>query len=291
MPSIRTLPAGDTGRQGRVPPKPREPPGFESASDEASESLFRIVRGGSVPALGKKIPVSAVGGIQDSGVLVRDSMQQQVPDTAVFDKRFATRAQAERYRDRYKTGRRARMDRLEHTALRALLDGIGRLSVALDLPSGVGRFSPVLAEVADRVILADSSAAMLEVAREDALHPNLEYLQTDALDVRLPDRSVDLVFCHRLLNHIPSAPARARVLREVARVTRRYVVLSYYAPSFRGRLRMAIRRVLGTAQPHERPTTMREFVDAMSAAKLRLWRREILRRFPLAAMFLLFERV
>ena len=183
------------------------------------------------------------------------------------------------------------MDGLEHAALRALLDGIGPLSVALDLPSGVGRFSPVLAELADRVILADSSAAMLEVAREEVVHPNVNYLETDALDVDLPDRSVDMVFCHRLLNHIPSVCARAQILSELARVAQRYVVLSYCAPSFRGRWRMAVRRVLGAAQPHERLTTMREFVDAMSAARLQLRRQEVLRRFPLAAMFLLFERV
>ena len=51
MPSIRTLLAGDTGRQGRVPLKPLEPPGFESAMEEASESLFRIVRGGRTTTL------------------------------------------------------------------------------------------------------------------------------------------------------------------------------------------------------------------------------------------------
>jgi len=183
------------------------------------------------------------------------------------------------------------MDRLERTALRELLSGIGRLSIALDLPSGVGRFSPVLAEVADRVILADSSPAMLELAREEVTYPNAEYLETDALCIGLPDGSVDLVFSHRFLNHIPSVPARARILSELARVARRYVALSYYAPSFRGRWRGAVRRVLGAGDPYERPTTMREFVDAMSAAELRLQRRKVLRRFPLAAMFLLFERV
>lgn len=237
------------------------------------------------------MPVSVTGGTQNSGALMHDSMTGQVIDTGAFDERFATRAQAERYRDRYKTGRRAWMDQLEHAALRELLDGVGRLSVALDLPSGVGRFSPVLAEVADHVILADSSAAMLEVAREEVPDLNAEYLETDALGIELPDGSVDLVFSHRFLNHIQSAPARAQILSELARVARRYVILSYYAPSFRGRWRMAIRRVLGAGEPHERPTTMREFVDAMSAAELRLRRRKVLRRFPLAAMFLLFERV
>jgi ubiquinone/menaquinone biosynthesis C-methylase UbiE len=61
-----------------------------------------------------------------------------------------------------------------------MLAGMAHLESALDLPCGTGRLSHVFREVARRVILADSSQVMLEVARED--HPNLDanYLLTSA---------------------------------------------------------------------------------------------------------------
>ena len=88
-------------------------------------------------------------------------MNPSPTDTDAFHARFLTRAQALQYRDRYITGRRARIDRMEREALRRLLAGIGPLAAALDLPSGSGRLSPVLAEFAGRVVLADASPEML----------------------------------------------------------------------------------------------------------------------------------
>jgi len=215
-----------------------------------------------------------------------DTMQ----DPGAFDQRFSNRAQAERYRDRYKTGRRAETDQLERAALRELLGGIGRVAVAMDLPSGTGRLSPVLAETADRVILADSSPAMLDVAREDHRDLPADYLQTDAQNVKLSDRSVDLVFCHRFLHHIDSASLRASILGELARVTRRYVLLSYYPPGWRSRWRWFIRSALGRVRPIDQLATMEQFFQETSAAGLRPVRRIPMRRFRATGVFCLFER-
>ena len=124
------------------------------------------------------------------------------------------RAQAERYRDRFRGQRRSRVDRLETTAVRELLGALDKLSTALDLPAGTGRLASLLADVAERVILADVSSAMLEVAREGLSNLPVEYVQTDAKAIALADGSVDLVFCHRLLNHVRDAGIRACILRE-----------------------------------------------------------------------------
>jgi len=218
-------------------------------------------------------------------------MGDTMRDPGAFDHRFSNRAQAERYRDRYKTGHRVETDRREREALRELLSGVGRLAVALDLPCGTGRLSPVLAETADRVILADSSPAMLDVARED--HPDLpaDYLQTDAQNVKLSDRSVDLVFCHRFLHHIDSALLRTSILSELVRVTRRYVLLSYYPPGWRSRWRWFIRTVLGRVRAVDQLATMEQFFEETAAAGLRPVRRIPMRRFRATGVFCLFERV
>lgn len=218
-------------------------------------------------------------------------MNPVTDDCSVFNDRFVTRAQAERYRDRYRTGRRVRIDRLERAALRRLLQGIDRVSVAMDIPSGTGRLTPLLGEVADRVILADGSRTMLELAREDLPDLKADYLETDAQNIALESESVDLAFCHRFLHHIHEKGARALVFRELARVSRRYVVISYYTPGFRDRWRWLQSCVTPGAQHRDRPVTRRRFFVEAARAGLRPQKTQVLRRFPLTALFCLFERM
>lgn len=218
-------------------------------------------------------------------------MSKPESETSAFAAKFLTREQVYRYRDRFTTGRRGPVDRAERATLRALLAGIERLEVAMDLPSGTGRLSPILAEHADRVILADASPVMLQVAREDLPDLPAEYLETDIENIRLPDRSVDLVFCHRLLHHVHNRGLRARLFSELARVTRRYLAVSYYSPGLRTRWRFFRRHLLGKAGDDDRPASVERFIEEVSNTGLRLARRETLRRFPLPAVFFLFERV
>ncbi len=218
------------------------------------------------------------------------SMPVDRTDSVVFHDRFLTRAQAEHYRDRYRTGRRVKIDRMERTALRKLLSGVGRLQVALDIPSGTGRLTPVLAEVAERVILADANAIMLEVARDDLPNLPAEYLQADVEHIPLADDHVDLVFCHRFLHHIHQADTRARIFAELARVSRRYAVLTYYTPGFSDRGHWWFGRLSGRSTTANRPATLRRFYAEAAAAGLRVVDRVFLRRFPLVAVFLLFEK-
>ena len=185
-------------------------------------------------------------------------MDNQAPQQAEFVERFMDRKAVQRYRDRYHTGRHARVNQMERAALQHLLSGLGRLEVAADLPSGVGRLGDVLAQVADRVILADSSPIMLEIAKKDLGEGKYQYLQTNAEQIDLPTAGVDLVFCHRLLNHIPDPEGRARIVKELARISRRYVVISCYPPSIRTRIKLAVRRLIGSSKPARQPASIRE---------------------------------
>ena len=103
-----------------------------------------------------------------------------------FEERFNTPEQVRRYRDRYLTGRHKRIDLKERVLLRKILLSIGQVSVAMDLPCGTGRLTTVLAEFAKKVVLADSSATMLGVARNDHPHLPAEYLLTNAENISLP---------------------------------------------------------------------------------------------------------
>lgn len=208
-------------------------------------------------------------------------------DCRTFAGKFHSSPQARLYRDRFRSGRRARIDRLERAALRRLLIGL-RVESALDIPCGAGRLAPVLMEVAARVIEADASAAMLDLARQELAAAPVTYLETDARHIDLADGSVDLVFCHRLLHHIHATDARRQILAEFVRIARRYVLVSYYTPGFRDRARWLWSALRGAGA--DRPASYRGFLREAAAVGLALAGSAVLRRFPLQARFCLFER-
>jgi SAM-dependent methyltransferase len=103
---------------------------------------------------------------------------------------------------------------LEQPIVRGIFDGL-QPGVALDAACGTGRHSVYLETLGHTVIGVDSSAAMLERAREKV--PDGEFYEGDLHDLPLPDDHVDLVVCALALVH---APDLERVLAELVRVLR-----------------------------------------------------------------------
>jgi SAM-dependent methyltransferase len=103
---------------------------------------------------------------------------------------------------------------LEQPVVREILDGLPR-GGALDAACGTGRHSAYLASLGHTVIGVDSSAAMLEPARQKV--PDGEFHEADLHDLPLPDDHVDLVVCALALVHVP---ALEPVLAEFVRVLR-----------------------------------------------------------------------
>jgi ArsR family transcriptional regulator len=90
--------------------------------------------------------------------------------------------------------------------------------VIADLGSGEGAFALLLAEQAKKVIAVDTSAKMIEVAREQALRhgiENVEYRLGDMEEVPIDDASVDLVFFSQSLHH---ALHPERAVQEACRI-------------------------------------------------------------------------
>jgi ubiquinone/menaquinone biosynthesis C-methylase UbiE len=76
---------------------------------------------------------------------------------------------------------------------------------------------------------------MLNISKEDFPigEKKTGYFSADARKIPLKNDSVDLVFCHRYLNHIDNSDERRMIMSELARVSRRYVAVSCLgAPSF-----------------------------------------------------------
>ena len=83
--------------------------------------------------------------------------------------------------------------------------------VIADLGSGEGAFALLLSQRAKKVIAVDSSAKMIEVAREQALRhgvKNVDYRLGDMEEIPIADGEVDLVLFSQSLHHALH-PARA----------------------------------------------------------------------------------
>jgi ArsR family transcriptional regulator len=97
--------------------------------------------------------------------------------------------------------------------------------VIADLGAGEGAFALLLAQRAKKVIAVDTSARMIEVAREQALRHgigNVEYRLGDMEELPVDDASVDLVWVSQSLHHALH-PERAvqeawRILKPCGRI-------------------------------------------------------------------------
>ena len=102
----------------------------------------------------------------------------------------------------------------------------------LDVPCGYSRFAPVYAHLGITAIGADVSYDMAHLAAGNhARHDRERWLCANVLALPFIDSVFDSVLCIRLLHHRYSDVERQRILRELARVSRRFVIISFYRPT------------------------------------------------------------
>ena len=114
--------------------------------------------------------------------------------------------------------------------VRNALNAAGEPGLILDVACGAGRFLPVLAEHANRVILAsDPSREMLDHApshHPQQLLKRIKTFQSSAFTLGLSANAVDCIFCMQLFQHIGSAEHRLAMLAEFHRVSRDTVIVA-----------------------------------------------------------------
>ncbi|WP_026931393.1 class I SAM-dependent methyltransferase [Glycomyces tenuis] len=101
--------------------------------------------------------------------------------------------------------------------------GTGPVRTVLDVGSGTGRFTPVLADgFAADVTGVEPSERMREIAQAEAAHPDVTYLPGSAAELPVPDASADLALMFLVWHHVPDKAAAAaelaRALRPGARL-------------------------------------------------------------------------
>ncbi|MGB5131226.1 MAG: methyltransferase domain-containing protein [Steroidobacteraceae bacterium] len=106
---------------------------------------------------------------------------------------------------------------------------IGRSRIILDLPCGGSRLTPAFADSADLVIEADIAHGQLLFGRaESSVATPRVWMTASAFHIPLRDGSVDGTICVRLSHHLPTAAERERLLTELLRVSRRFVIMTFF---------------------------------------------------------------
>jgi SAM-dependent methyltransferase len=132
------------------------------------------------------------------------------------------------YRRRFsKSWTRRVSNRLELRMLGRALRRAGTSERMLDVPCGAGRLLPVLRAHGRELVAVDGARAMLDEARRGTAGPGVRFVHASAFDLPFMDKAFDVAVCWRLIQHFPDPADRRRLLVELARVTRRAIVLSF----------------------------------------------------------------
>lgn len=180
---------------------------------------------------------------------------------------------AERYRDRrFQTGTGSRTDVRERKAIARLLrNATIPNGLWLDAPCGAGRLS---LEVPAKAVLVDRDPSMVVAADNHTL-------RACASVHALPfgDDSFAGVLCMRLLQHIATPDERITILRELARVSRGPIVVSFFDACSLQHLRRRLRPLLGKRRSDRFALSRRSFGKELATSGLEMHSMRALARF------------
>ena len=109
------------------------------------------------------------------------------------------------------------------------LEKVGRSRIILELPCGGGRITPSFAGTADFIIESDIAIGQIRYARATStIRTPRAWMTASAFHIPLRDSSVDGTICIRLAHHLPTPAERERLFRELMRVSKRFVIVTFF---------------------------------------------------------------
>jgi len=187
--------------------------------------------------------------------------------------KFAARYPSE-YRDTWR-------DRRELKCILQCASLIRTCGNVLDLPCGTGRLTKHLLKMGFSVTSADSSDAMLSLARDNyqqylfdnkGYGPAVAFDRRDVLATGYGDDQFDGVLCIRLMHHFADSETRRAALRELARICRGPIVVTFLNSFALDRYVYALRRWIKGKEPRnaQLPISMATFAADIDAAGLQI---------------------
>lgn len=170
------------------------------------------------------IPLLAQAGSSELWGIESDSQS-----SAAYQEQFLDASIGERYQQRYERRWTKRcVTRREISRIEQLLASLPRCRRLLDIPCGGGRVSGPLAKATDLLLQADLSLSQVLTARQTmGSQGNFAWLTASAFLIPLKEGTVDGILCNRLAHHL-SGVEQERLIGELLRVSKRFVILSYY---------------------------------------------------------------
>lgn len=177
--------------------------------------------------------------------------QTETENSPGYGARFKNTATAQKYADRFERPTHRHINRREQRTVARILSGLdgAQIKIMLDMPSGAGRFLPTLVNESRTLIEIDISHEMISLGHQRLSSQNtrgkVHFLQGSAFNLPLADNSIDCIFCNRLLHHFKEQNDRLNLLRELYRISRRYVIVSFFDYHRFGKLRVILKRLRG----------------------------------------------
>ena len=165
--------------------------------------------------------------------------------------------------------RMRRLDRLEKAFALQVVEMLDNGVHIVDIPCGDGRFFDVFSN-AKKLTMIDYSENMLAVAKEKIGNAkNVEFIRADISNLPMPANCAELCFCMRLFHHMEDDRIRLTALKELARISKKYVAMSFYN---KGCWRFYRRKLLGK-KIRGSYVTFAHFVELASQAGLKFVKR------------------
>ena len=203
-------------------------------------------------------------------------MSQQDPLFEFSKNRYTDLEAAAKYN---RKNRGSRKDRLEKVCVLKAFNDLPKGSHVLDLPCGAGRMTHFLFDMGFSVTAADYSEHMVQFADEyfqkeggvGSSGNTVTFEQQDVMNISHPDDTFDAILCNRLLHHYPSQETRRDVLRELARVNRGPLMVSFFSSGNVSTFRAALKHKLrGEAYVRRIPIPLAEFEEDLHESGLQI---------------------
>ena len=183
------------------------------------------------------VPLMARMGTSDTWEGAR---RREEADSQAYQEKYRELDQAAQYNADYKERPLKRMSTArEYWLLRSLLQSQGHSERILELPCGGGRLSAQIEPFTDLLVEADIAEGQVLYGKKNAPQdkPRI-WMTASAFHIPFKNDSFDGTVCVRLCHHLPTENERERLMKELFRVSRRFVLMTFFDyHSLKNRLR------------------------------------------------------
>ncbi len=187
---------------------------------------------------------------------------------------FQKQAVEEYERKRYRGLDQRIVDAREQSILKKFLEQITKKKgLTLDLPCGYGRFSKLLREQGLKPVNCDISFHMVKRACEKSgliASSDIAAVVANAKQgLPFKDCVFQVVFSLRFFHHLHEKQARTFILNEFSRVSKDWVVLSFYQANLLHKIQRQLRRKVKKSSAHIKMLFAEEFAEEIEQAGLK----------------------